>query len=146
MPSLRDRSTMRTFDPLLIGEYNYNLGIKQKTELQTLYRQLRPVYGLSVLKTSYGRDELIGFIINHPTIGRFFENVGKPTHANKGAIRTDFEDEDSEDDSYINSEDEDFIVSDSESDYDSDASYEYSGNEESEDYSEDDCSGESDFE
>ena len=137
-------------DPLRIGEYNYNLGIKNKTELQALYRQFYIEYGLPPLENYYSRNQIIKTILDESRLREYFTCIGKPTHANRDAIRLNEKTdscilEDSEtdimnevQDGETLSSDEDFIEYDSE--IDSQASFETESDVESEDYTEDDCS------
>lgn len=150
---LRPRTNItKNNDPLRIGSYNYNLGIKNKTELQTIYRQLCLNYLLPAFKSTFTRQRLIGFIMKEPVLCEFFKVEGKPTHANKDALRLNQRtdgcllSDENEDFEYELENDElsqsSFIEEDTDKSWDSEATYETESDIDSDDFTEDDCSDE----
>ncbi len=104
---------MTSRDPLSIGSYNYNLGLRNKTEIHAIYRQLL-IYDLPKLNTRLTRQEIIEIILKSK-VGRFFSVKGTPQNANINTQalydknrNLDREDAESSDDS----DDDSFVVSD----------------------------------
>ena len=102
-------------DPYNIGLDNYDLGQLNKTQMMTVYRQVRTLHGLPALPPNYTRNQIISIFLLHSELKKVFYVKGVCHHANNGAHYITMEEELSSDED--TSDNERFI--DDKTDYDS---------------------------